>query len=482
MRWSSRPARPRSTWGCRPSRSSGAAASPPARPATGSSSGTSASRSSAAATRPSRKRCTSPTSPRTSRSCIGATRCAPKRSCRTTCSSASAPARSISSGTTTVDEVLGDDNGVTGLRVAATGGAGKRDIDVTGVFIAVGHAPNTQLFEGQLEMKGGYIIVRSGSLGGATRPACRACSPPATSPIMSTGRRSRRPARAAWRRSTPTSIWTTWMPAPPTEAARMTRGARRAPESGSPRTDRGHARGEWNALDASGHPFVRHEFLAALEDDRLRRRRTGWLPAHLVVLENARISWWRPCPLYRKTHSWGEFVFDWSWAQAYMRAGLEYYPKLAASRSRRSTGPALWLGHSISVRSSARRRRASRSQRLRCGSNWRRCCRKSRSARARPPRTCCSPSTNDQAALERAGFLRRKDCQFHWRNRGYATSTSSSRRFAPTSARRRCASGAGRRSRHRVPHAARRGDRRRTWDVIFGFSARTFLRTATSTT
>jgi thioredoxin reductase (NADPH) len=68
----------------------------------------------------------------------------------------------------TVDDVLGDETGVTGLRVAATDGSGTRDIAVAGVFIAVGHTPNTQIFEGQLEMKGGYIIVKSGSEGGAT--------------------------------------------------------------------------------------------------------------------------------------------------------------------------------------------------------------------------------------------------------------------------------------------------------------------------
>jgi thioredoxin reductase (NADPH) len=67
-----------------------------------------------------------------------------------------------------VQDVLGDDSGVTGLRVAATDGSGTRDIPVEGVFIAVGHTPNTQIFEGQLEMKGGYIIVKSGSEGGAT--------------------------------------------------------------------------------------------------------------------------------------------------------------------------------------------------------------------------------------------------------------------------------------------------------------------------
>ncbi len=67
-----------------------------------------------------------------------------------------------------VDEVLGDDSGVTGLRVAATDGSGKKDIAVAGVFIAVGHTPNTQIFSGQLDMNGGYIIVRTGLQGGAT--------------------------------------------------------------------------------------------------------------------------------------------------------------------------------------------------------------------------------------------------------------------------------------------------------------------------
>jgi thioredoxin reductase (NADPH) len=68
-----------------------------------------------------------------------------------------------------VDEVLGDENGVTGLRVAPIAGGTKRDLDVTGVFIAVGHAPNTQLFQGQLEMKNGYLIVNSGLSGNATQ-------------------------------------------------------------------------------------------------------------------------------------------------------------------------------------------------------------------------------------------------------------------------------------------------------------------------
>ena len=67
-----------------------------------------------------------------------------------------------------VRDVLGDDSGVTGVRIAAVDGGATRDIAVAGVFIAVGHTPNTQIFEGQLEMKGGYILVRSGTEGNAT--------------------------------------------------------------------------------------------------------------------------------------------------------------------------------------------------------------------------------------------------------------------------------------------------------------------------
>jgi thioredoxin reductase (NADPH) len=68
-----------------------------------------------------------------------------------------------------VDEVLGDDSGVTGLKVSATQGGAKERLDVTGVFIAVGHVPNTELFAGQLEMaSNGYLVVRSGLQGNAT--------------------------------------------------------------------------------------------------------------------------------------------------------------------------------------------------------------------------------------------------------------------------------------------------------------------------
>jgi thioredoxin reductase (NADPH) len=68
----------------------------------------------------------------------------------------------------TLDEVLGDASGVTGLRVKNLKNGTTRDIAVKGVFIAIGHTPNTQIFEGQLKMNGGYITVQSGSAGDAT--------------------------------------------------------------------------------------------------------------------------------------------------------------------------------------------------------------------------------------------------------------------------------------------------------------------------
>jgi thioredoxin reductase (NADPH) len=69
----------------------------------------------------------------------------------------------------TLDEVLGDASGVTGIRIKGTnGGGGTRELPVKGVFIAIGHQPNTQIFEGQLDMKDGYIKVRTGSEGNST--------------------------------------------------------------------------------------------------------------------------------------------------------------------------------------------------------------------------------------------------------------------------------------------------------------------------
>lgn len=73
----------------------------------------------------------------------------------------------------TLDEVLGDDSGVTGIRVKDTHAGDSREIKLEGVFIAIGHSPNTQIFDGQLEMKNGYITIKSGLSGGATETSVK---------------------------------------------------------------------------------------------------------------------------------------------------------------------------------------------------------------------------------------------------------------------------------------------------------------------
>jgi uncharacterized protein len=86
--------------------------------------------------------------------------------------------------------------------------------------------------------------------------------------------------------------------------------------------------GEWNAL-AGGQPFVRHEFLSALLETRCASARTGWLPQFLILRHGGVLA--GAMPLFAKTHSYGEYVFDWAWADAYERNGLQYYPKLLSA-------------------------------------------------------------------------------------------------------------------------------------------------------
>ena len=68
-----------------------------------------------------------------------------------------------------LDEVLGDDMGVTGVRIKSTDGSSTQELDLSGVFVAIGHKPNTDIFEGQLEMKDGYLKIQSGLDGNATQ-------------------------------------------------------------------------------------------------------------------------------------------------------------------------------------------------------------------------------------------------------------------------------------------------------------------------
>ncbi|MGH8503440.1 MAG: GNAT family N-acetyltransferase [Gammaproteobacteria bacterium] len=86
---------------------------------------------------------------------------------------------------------------------------------------------------------------------------------------------------------------------------------------------------EWNRL-AGDEPFLSHEFLVALERHGCVGQTFGWHPLHLLV-RDARGALVGAIPMYIKTNSYGEFVFDWSWASAYERHGLEYYPKLVVA-------------------------------------------------------------------------------------------------------------------------------------------------------
>jgi len=85
----------------------------------------------------------------------------------------------------------------------------------------------------------------------------------------------------------------------------------------------------WNRLCGPDYPFLRHEFLAALEQSAAVCPQTGWEAAHLLVFDNQKLL--AALPLYLKTHSWGEYVFDQQWAQAYQQHGLAYYPKLISA-------------------------------------------------------------------------------------------------------------------------------------------------------
>jgi predicted N-acyltransferase len=88
----------------------------------------------------------------------------------------------------------------------------------------------------------------------------------------------------------------------------------------------------WDALLAatpSRTPFMRHAYLLALHRSRSAIAKTGWLPQFLAVFDGETLL--AACPLYLKEHSYGEYVFDWAWADAYQRHGLDYYPKLLSA-------------------------------------------------------------------------------------------------------------------------------------------------------
>jgi len=86
---------------------------------------------------------------------------------------------------------------------------------------------------------------------------------------------------------------------------------------------------QWNSMLGSNNPFMRHEFLAGLEQSQCVNTRKGWQASHIAIYQDksqAKLIAVMPC--YIKQHSYGEYIFDWAWADAHHRYGLEYYPKL----------------------------------------------------------------------------------------------------------------------------------------------------------
>ena len=103
---------------------------------------------------------------------------------------------------------------------------------------------------------------------------------------------------------------------------------------------------DWDRLLGSNYPFLRHSFLQALEQSGCVCAANGWRPQHLAIEQDGQLV--AVLPLYEKYHSWGEYVFDWSWADAYQRLELPYYPKLlSAVPFTPATGPRLLIAEGV---------------------------------------------------------------------------------------------------------------------------------------
>ena len=161
---------------------------------------------------------------------------------------------------------------------------------------------------------------------------------------------------------------------------------------------------DWNALTGSDNPFLRHEFLAALERHRCAAPETGWMPRHITCTRDGALVGAMPC--YLKDHSWGEFVFDFAWADAYERYGRRYYPKLVcAVPYTPATGPRLLI-HQEADREAVAQALIGEAMDLATeeglsSAHW------------------LFPSPAQHPHFAEAGLSRRLGCQFHWHNRGY---------------------------------------------------------------
>ena len=106
--------------------------------------------------------------------------------------------------------------------------------------------------------------------------------------------------------------------------------------------------GEWDRVAGMDYPFLRHRFLLGLEETGCTTADSGWQPCHVVLRRGEDAI--AVMPMYLKSHSYGEYVFDWSWADAWQRSGLDYYPKLvSAIPFTPATGPRLCIGQGEDV-------------------------------------------------------------------------------------------------------------------------------------
>jgi hypothetical protein len=156
---------------------------------------------------------------------------------------------------------------------------------------------------------------------------------------------------------------------------------------------------QWDAL-AGDNPFLAHAFLSGLEETACAVADSGWQPCHLTLWEGKALR--AAMPLYLKTHSYGEYVFDWSWAEAYQKHGLPYYPKLlSAVPFTPATGPRLLAPDA-----------ALQGQLVDAAFDL------ARDTRASSLHVLFPPPEQAQL-LESRGLMLRSTVQFHWENAGY---------------------------------------------------------------
>ncbi|MEQ1930452.1 MAG: GNAT family N-acetyltransferase [Parvularculaceae bacterium] len=158
----------------------------------------------------------------------------------------------------------------------------------------------------------------------------------------------------------------------------------------------------WNGCAGVRDPFVSHEFLSALEVSGSVGAETGWTPAHLLLEGGGALL--GCAPVYLKTHSFGEYVFDHHWAEAFERAGGRYYPRLVcAAPFSPVPGPRLLAETATAKSALAAALIATASEAS------------ASSVHVNFVESC------DEAALVAAGFLPRRGLQYHWSNRGYGS-------------------------------------------------------------